>query len=285
MNKDNLNIGPHSHIGKNVKINCPGKFELGPCSYIGDNVVIECWEFLCPGGYLFVKPGVTFGGGSCHASPHSKIRLGRGVFVGDRSYINSAREVTIGDETGLGAGVGIWTHGVYTPADKGFPALFAPVLIEDHVWITGNTQILPSVFIGRNSVISMGSLVNRDIPEGSLAGGSPARIIRKDAFPAPVNLDELLTRTVEEYNISAKWRNIKSFAAYYGDGVIDIFPDSKSSTVAHFDVRARTLHGEATDGVEDFRDFIRRNAGIRFFTGKPFKSIPHPKLKNAYIKQ
>lgn len=51
------------------------------------------------------------------------------------------------------------------------------VVIGDRVMIGANTTILPGVEIGDGAIVSAASLVNRDIPAGSLAGGNPVRII------------------------------------------------------------------------------------------------------------
>jgi hypothetical protein len=67
----------------------------------------------------------------------------------------------------------------------GFPVSFAGVEIGDFTWVPGAT-INPGVRIGRNCVIGVNSLVTRDIPDGSLAGGSPAKVLREHAFPAPL---------------------------------------------------------------------------------------------------
>lgn len=61
------------------------------------------------------------------------------------------------------------------PNTKGRPK---PVVIEDFVWIGANCLILPGVRIGRGSVIAAGSVVTKDVPPMSLAGGNPANVIR-----------------------------------------------------------------------------------------------------------
>jgi len=53
-----------------------------------------------------------------------------------------------------------------------------PVTIGDNVWIGFDSVVLPGVRIGRDSVIGARSVVTEDIPERSIAVGSPARVIR-----------------------------------------------------------------------------------------------------------
>lgn len=53
------------------------------------------------------------------------------------------------------------------------------VAIEDSVWLGANTIILPGVKIGRGSVISANSVVTKDIPPKTLAGGNPAVILKE----------------------------------------------------------------------------------------------------------
>ena len=43
----------------------------------------------------------------------------------------------------------------------------------------GNVTVLPGVRIGSGSTIGAGSVVTHDIPDGVLAAGNPARVIRK----------------------------------------------------------------------------------------------------------
>ena len=54
-----------------------------------------------------------------------------------------------------------------------------PVSIGDDVWAGGNVVINPGVTIGSNVVIGSGSVVVKDIPDGVIAAGKPARVIRE----------------------------------------------------------------------------------------------------------
>ncbi len=49
--------------------------------------------------------------------------------------------------------------------------------IGDNVFVGSGTRILYNVKIGSNVVIGSGSIVNRDIPDNSIAAGIPAKVI------------------------------------------------------------------------------------------------------------
>jgi acetyltransferase-like isoleucine patch superfamily enzyme len=51
------------------------------------------------------------------------------------------------------------------------------VFIGDNCFIGARSIILPGVTIGDNCIIAAGSVVARDVPEGSLVAGNPARIV------------------------------------------------------------------------------------------------------------
>lgn len=53
----------------------------------------------------------------------------------------------------------------------------APVIIGDDVFVGMNALILKGVTIGPGSVVGAGSVVTRDVPEGAIVAGNPARII------------------------------------------------------------------------------------------------------------
>ncbi|MDN4072121.1 acyltransferase [Fictibacillus terranigra] len=51
------------------------------------------------------------------------------------------------------------------------------VIIGDEVMIGANSTILPGVTIGNGAVVSAGTLVHKDVPEGAFVGGNPMQII------------------------------------------------------------------------------------------------------------
>ncbi len=92
--------------------------------------------------------------------------------------------ITIGNDVELTNGVQIITHdGALWVARRMDDSLkqadvIRPVTIGNNVFVGVNTTILPGVTIGNNVIIGAGSVVNRDIPDNTVAVGAPARPIK-----------------------------------------------------------------------------------------------------------
>lgn len=54
-----------------------------------------------------------------------------------------------------------------------------PITIGDDCWIGGNAVICPGVTIGNRCIIAAGAVVVKDVPDDSMVGGNPARLIRR----------------------------------------------------------------------------------------------------------
>lgn len=51
------------------------------------------------------------------------------------------------------------------------------VIIGDEVLIGANSTILPGLIIGDGAIVSAGTLVHKDVPEGAFVGGNPMKVI------------------------------------------------------------------------------------------------------------
>lgn len=112
---------------------------------------------------------------------------GNQIFMGSNSMFNFGAtvldmgRVVIGNNVRIAPNCSIYT--VNHPLDYRQRAqrvcYTEEVEIGDDTWIGGNVTILPGVHIGKRCVIGAGSLVTKDIPDDSLAYGSPCRVIRK----------------------------------------------------------------------------------------------------------
>ena len=69
--------------------------------------------------------------------------------------------------------------------DFGYDERLGCIEIMDNVYIATASRIMPNVRIGKNCIISAGSVVTQDVPENSVVAGNPAKVIgRFDMFVA-----------------------------------------------------------------------------------------------------
>lgn len=61
------------------------------------------------------------------------------------------------------------------PRSKSYPDVFAKTIVKKGASIGANSTILPGITIGRNAMIGAGCVVTKDIPDGELWYGNPAR--------------------------------------------------------------------------------------------------------------
>jgi acetyltransferase-like isoleucine patch superfamily enzyme len=90
-------------------------------------------------------------------------------------------------EIHIGKGVEIAPHCAFYSYDHGVapdrPINAQPlqtkgaIIVEDDVWLGVAVVVLSGVRIGKGAVIGAGSVVTRDIPDGAIAVGSPARVV------------------------------------------------------------------------------------------------------------
>jgi acetyltransferase-like isoleucine patch superfamily enzyme len=113
-----------------------------------------------------------------------QVTVGRHVWIGPGVVLDGSGGLVIGDYVSISAGVQIYSHHtVQWAVSHGTAATdLAPTRIGSGVYIGPNTVIEMGSSIGDGSVIGAMSLVRGDIPAGSKAWGSPARIVGRVAM-------------------------------------------------------------------------------------------------------
>ena len=53
------------------------------------------------------------------------------------------------------------------------------MVIGNNVWLGDKVTVLPGVKIGDNVIVGANSVVSKDIPDGVIAAGVPAKVIKK----------------------------------------------------------------------------------------------------------
>lgn len=116
---------------------------------------------------------------------HSGYLIGKNVYLPASLKISDISKrrynVVIRDRVSIGPGVLIITDSSPNKSRlfKLFPLVSKRVIIGEDSWIGANVTILPGVVVGKCCVIGACSLVNKSIPDNSIAYGNPIRIIKK----------------------------------------------------------------------------------------------------------
>lgn len=147
------------YIGKNCSIKGKKQIELG------NSVTIRPYAQIWPGG-----------GGT--------VKIGTGSEIGERCRISIANSLEIGNKVLLSPNVYITDcdheyRNIEIPViDQGIVQKGQKVSIGDGSYIGINVVIVGNIKIGRHCVIGANSVVTKDIPDYSVAVGSPAKVVR-----------------------------------------------------------------------------------------------------------
>ena len=127
---------------------------------------------------------------------HVFADMGENVSIMDRKIPLYANLIKIGNNVHIASKVDFITHDITHVVLNGLSdnncvkEKIGCIEIGDNVFIGSNTTILQNVKIGSNVIIGAGTLVNKDIPNNSIVGGVPAKVIG--------SFDEYLKKRVNE---------------------------------------------------------------------------------------
>jgi len=179
-------------IGRNVKIAFPRHLHVGYNVLLADGVNVNAYsrKGIKLGDNVRIREHVWMLTTAVLTEPGEGLTVGDNVYVGPFSVLGAGGGLTIGNDVTIGAHVDILAED-HNFADPELPINQQGVerkgiVIEEDCWIGNRATILDGVRIGRSSVIGAAAVVTRDIPEFSVAVGSPARVIRDRRYKGPM---------------------------------------------------------------------------------------------------
>ena len=158
-------IGRRSVLYKPLLIGSPGRITIGERTQIRDFARLE----------VIHRP---------HLGWDANLRIGNDVTIEQGVHIVCQSSVTIGSGAAITAYCAIVdTFHPHDPPDTGpsiglrLPTTPTSVVIGEGTFVGMHSVILPNVRIGKGCIIGAGSVVGQDIPDYSMAAGSPAHVI------------------------------------------------------------------------------------------------------------
>lgn len=126
------------------------------------------------------------------ATHNAILIFGKNVEINDYVHIAAGEKIIIGDNVLIASKVFIsdLNHGNYKGENPDSPLSTPnsrklstnPIIIKDNVWIGEGVCIMPGVTIGFGCVIGALSVVTKDIPDYTIAVGSPAKVVKEYDF-------------------------------------------------------------------------------------------------------
>jgi acetyltransferase-like isoleucine patch superfamily enzyme len=154
----NVSIAPGVYIARTatVEVRRGGSVSIGKNTEVMDGVLI-----LTYGGPIRI-------GEECSINPYTIIYGHGGVEIGDHVLIAGGCMIVPSSHN-------------YKDPDKPIGkqySSFKGIRIGSDVWIGHGCSILDGVVIGSGSIIAAGSVVNQSVPENSVFGGVPAKLLK-----------------------------------------------------------------------------------------------------------
>lgn len=121
--------------------------------------------------------------GSYKCALKDGLNAGKHVSVmGEVSFGSEPYLITLEDYVRISFGVSFVTHDGGTWAFRDQPEFadvikYGRILVGERTFIGCNSTILPGITIGKRCVIGAGSVVTKDVPDGCVVAGVPAKVI------------------------------------------------------------------------------------------------------------
>lgn len=169
------------------------------CDRLGPDILLTHWKLYFKSTMirLCTKKFKSFGINSefrpgAYAEACSKISIGSNVVIRPGTFMfadptDNGGEIVIEDKVLIGPGVHFYTNNhkfdqVDRPIyDQGYPLATVEnsIVLKSGCWIGGGVILLQGVTVGLNSVVAAGSVVTKSVPDFTLVGGVPARVLKK----------------------------------------------------------------------------------------------------------
>ncbi len=113
-----------------------------------------------------------------HINYGKHTRIGKNVFINFACTFLDLGGITIEDNVLIAPKVSLLSEGhPASPWDR-HSLTVGHIHIKKNAWIGAGATILQGVTIGENAIVAAGAVVSKDVPDNTVVGGIPAKIIK-----------------------------------------------------------------------------------------------------------
>lgn len=107
-----------------------------------------------------------------------KLSVGTNSWIGEEAWLLNLDRITVGSNVCISQRAFLCT-GSHNWKKETFDLITKPIVIEDGAWICADVFIGPGVTIGKNTVVTAGSVVTKDMPSDMICSGNPCVVVKK----------------------------------------------------------------------------------------------------------
>lgn len=105
--------------------------------------------------------------------------IGLEVFINMGCTFMDRGGITIEDKVLIGPKVNIITENHPEDPELRRHLWSKPIHIKKGAWIGASATVLAGVTVGENAIVAAGAVVTKNVPDNTIVGGIPAKVIRK----------------------------------------------------------------------------------------------------------